>query len=201
MPTDIETADETMSAERFAEAYEHGRNKTINLLKSRGFTEQMAEEAAQAAWARGWERRRQLRDPRKSLPWVNSIALNLGRTICRRAARYQELPEMPVAGDGDVIAAVDVRRMLAECPAQERLLLERRYLQECDLRELAAEQGCTACAIRIRLYRARQRLRQLFEREPDVIDPNTIDKGETFSDHCNAHAGGRARSRRPAPAT
>ena len=155
-----------ISAERFAEAYENGRNKTINLLKSRGFTEQMAEEAAQAAWARGWERRAQLRNPRRPLPWINSIALNRGNTICRYASRYQELPEIAVTTDNGVIAAMDVERMLAEVPAHERALLEERYLEERDLSELAAEQGCTACAIRIRLFRARQRIRRLFERKP-----------------------------------
>jgi RNA polymerase sigma-70 factor, ECF subfamily len=157
----------TITAERFAAAYENGRGKTINFLKSRGFTEQMAEEAAQAAWARGWERKAQLRDPRKSIPWVNSIALNLGRTLCRRAARLQELTEVPVPAGSDVLAAVDVRQKLRECPPRERELLEKRYLEERELSELAREEGCTNQAMRIRLYRARQILRRFFEESPN----------------------------------
>jgi RNA polymerase sigma factor (sigma-70 family) len=95
---------------------------------------------------------------------VNSIALNLGRTLCRRAARLQELPEIPVAATEDTLAAVDVHQKLKECPPRERALLEKRYLEERELSELAEEEGCTNQAMRIRLYRARQTLRRFFER-------------------------------------
>jgi RNA polymerase sigma-70 factor (ECF subfamily) len=152
-----------MTREFYAEAYRNGHGKTVNFLISKGFPEQLAEETAQAAWARGWERKGQLRDERKAVPWVNSIALNIGRTHIRRASMFLELPELITQASTDVVASVDVARKLKQCPLKERSLLEKRYLKEWDIGELAKEQRCTRRAIRVRLHRARKLLRRLFE--------------------------------------
>jgi RNA polymerase sigma factor (sigma-70 family) len=152
-----------MTKEFYEEAYRTGHGKTVNFLISKGFPEQLAEETAQAAWARGWERKSQLRDSRKTVPWVNSIALNIGRTHIRRASMFLELPELVTQAPNDVLASVDVERKLRQCPAKERTLLEKRYLREWDIGELAREAHCTRRAIRVRLHRARKLLRRIFD--------------------------------------
>jgi DNA-directed RNA polymerase specialized sigma24 family protein len=43
-----------------------------------------AEEVAQAAWAKGWERLSQLRNESFVVIWVNTIALNVYRSGLRR---------------------------------------------------------------------------------------------------------------------
>lgn len=171
----------TISAARFAEAYSEGRQKTINFLLSSGFAPQLAEEAAQAAWVRGWERRNQLRDPNQPLPWINSIALNMGRTMYRRASRLHGLVDAPVWPGSRVIAKVDIQNKLLECPLRERSLLAQRYLNDCDLQDMADEHRCTPRAMRIRLYRARQNLKKRFEhRGPSA---NTVGEGGRVWQH------------------
>jgi RNA polymerase sigma-70 factor (ECF subfamily) len=155
----------SITQESFGKAYEHGHQRTVNFLMSKGFPEQEAVEAAQAAWVRAWERRSQLRNTERTTPWVNSIALNMGRTRLRREAMFQELErEVPTAHSGMYVAAtVDVHRMLRECPEKDRVLLEKRYLEEREIKDLARENRCTTQAIRVRLHRARRALREQFE--------------------------------------
>jgi DNA-directed RNA polymerase specialized sigma24 family protein len=47
----------------YAQAFETGYSATRRFLLARGAPLEEAEEIAQAAWARGWEYRDQLRDP------------------------------------------------------------------------------------------------------------------------------------------
>lgn len=154
-----------MTRTTFGEAYQEGHGRTLHFLLSKGFPEHVAEETAQAAWARGWERRRQLRSQQSTIPWVNSIALNMVRTRLRRDNRLDEYEDRPVP-PGNLDAAIDVERMLDRCPERYRGLLERRYLRGWDIRELAEEDGCTRRAIRVRLFRARKHLRERFGDEP-----------------------------------
>ncbi len=67
----------------YAEAFETGYGATRRFLLARGAPLEEAEEIAQAAWARGWEFREQLRDPGLVSYWVNSIARNLFRARFR----------------------------------------------------------------------------------------------------------------------
>ncbi|MCC6341757.1 MAG: hypothetical protein IT166_06140 [Bryobacterales bacterium] len=151
----------TITKELFAQAYESGHNKTVSFLLSRGYNPQLAEEAAQAAWVRGWERKEQLRDFRKAIPWVNSIALNIGRTRTRQGARLQSLPETLKDHWREPIASIDVGGKLQECSDAERNLLEERYIWGWGADELAREHHCSSLAIRLRLHRARERMRSL----------------------------------------
>src|SRR6202158_5719138 len=72
-----------MKRDDYAEAFESGYGATRRFLLSRGAPLDEAEEIAQAAWARGWEYRDQLRDPGLVGYWVNSIARNLFRARFR----------------------------------------------------------------------------------------------------------------------
>ena len=64
-----------MTREQYGQAYQKGFNLTVRFLVSRGFAYDSAQETAQAAWVKGWERLSQLRDPSMVLTWMNSIAL------------------------------------------------------------------------------------------------------------------------------
>src|SRR6476659_11013230 len=82
----------TMQGNTYAEAFQTGFGATRRFLLSRGAALDEAEEIAQAAWARGWEYREQLRDPSMVSFWVNSIARNLFR------ARFRTPPVLPLEG-------------------------------------------------------------------------------------------------------
>ena len=81
-----------MTTEEYGNAYQRGYNLTVRFLVSRGLTYDSAQETAQAAWVKGWERLGQLRDSKMVLTWMNSIALNIHRSFMRREPFLQALP-------------------------------------------------------------------------------------------------------------
>ncbi len=154
-----------MTQREYGTAYRDGCIRTVRFLLSRGLSEDAARETAQAAWVRGWERRAQIRDSRKALTWVNSIALNLYRTQLRRQPGCGEKLEI-AAPPGVILDAIDVSMMLDRCRRLDRDLLVGRYLYGYEIRELAHARGCSETALRVRLLRARRNLRRLYEGYP-----------------------------------
>jgi len=116
-----------------------------------------AEETAQAAWAKGWEHLGQLRNDKMVVTWVNSIAWNVYRSAARRPP-LQELPELAVPPQVN-LAAIDVERALRCCKKNERTVLERRYLEGFQIKDIAQQEGRTQTAVRLRLLRARRSAR------------------------------------------
>jgi len=151
-----------MTSTAFGEAYRAGFERTVRFLTSRGASRDGALEAAQAAWARGWERLSQLRNEEMILTWVNSIALNVYRGVARRQALIQPLPELHSKFKIDLYA-IDVDRVLTFCRPCERNLLEQQMLGV-TTEEIARDHGVTETAIRIRMMRARRSVRSQLER-------------------------------------
>ena len=147
-----------MQAPAYAEAFQNGFGATRRFLISRGAALEEAEEIAQAAWARGWEYREQLRDPGLVSYWVNSIARNLYRARFRSSVPVplEHIQEPSYAFD---TSSIDLRRMLDACSQRDRALLER-TLQGYTAEELSRTAGISSTGIRVRLLRARQTLRQ-----------------------------------------
>jgi len=157
-----------VTAQPFESGYRLGYPATIRLLVSRGVTGDLAQEVAQAAWAKGWERRSDLRDPEKLSTWVNSIALNLLRNWMRREKRSEALPDSPGPGPSGVPqpSLFDMRRGLSHCRPADRLLLWRRYVEGYSTSELAELLDCKTGALRVRLLRARRRAQTSMEGRP-----------------------------------
>jgi DNA-directed RNA polymerase specialized sigma24 family protein len=150
-----------MTRDEYGQAYQIGFESTIRLLLSRGAPSERAREVAQAAWARGWERLSQLRNDRLVRIWVNTIALNVYRSVLRREPVFHELPELSTKGDVN-FAAIDVARILKICRPCDRVLLEQ-YMRGFTTEEIALKQGASETAIRIRLFRARRAARTVLE--------------------------------------
>jgi len=144
-----------MTREEYGVAYQKGYKLTVRFLVSRGLTYDTAQETAQAAWTKGWERLGQLRDSNMVLTWMNSIALNIHRSYIRREPLLQILPELPTPPKVN-LAAIDVRRVLKCCKTKDRLDLHRHYIEGYKVQEIARSQGWTETAVRIRLLRARR---------------------------------------------
>ncbi len=152
-----------MNEERYGQAYQKGFNMTVRFLLSRGVRRDVADEAAQAAWVRGWERREQLRNESMVVTWVNTIALNVYRGLIRREFFHPELTKLPEKTASIDVAAIDVAHILEFCRPRDRRLLEQQYVNGMTTEELAREQGVTKTAIRIRLLRARRHARSQIE--------------------------------------
>jgi RNA polymerase sigma factor (sigma-70 family) len=146
-----------MRRNEYAEAFENGYPATRRFLLSRGAALEEAEEIAQAAWARGWEYRDQLRDPDLVGFWVNSIARNLFR------AKFRSRTPLPIEGvDAPYsmnLDQIEISRLLERCPRRDRKLLER-SLEGYSAEEIARDEGITSTGIRVRMLRIRQSLRE-----------------------------------------
>lgn len=156
-----------MNQEQYAAAYQHGYPKTIHFMLSRGISRALSEELAQAAWARGWECREQVRDVGKVNSWVNSIALNLLRSSFRRA-RTSELPADMAVTPQTSPQTIDAQRLLMACSAADRKLIEGYYMAGYTSFELGRQLGCSAVAVRVRLLRLRRRLQTAVPRQERV---------------------------------
>jgi DNA-directed RNA polymerase specialized sigma24 family protein len=146
-----------ITRDAFGKAYQQGFDLTVRFLLSRGVTRDYAREAAQAAWAKGWARREQLRDEDLVVRWINAIALNVYRSMLRRESGFQPLPELHTRAAMN-LAAIDVARILKICRGRDRVLLEQQ-MGEATAEEIARKQGVTETAIRIRWLRARRAAR------------------------------------------
>ncbi len=154
-----------MTREEYGAAYQKGFNLTVRFLVSRGLSYDAAQETAQAAWTKGWERLAQLRDSNMVLTWMNSIALNIHRSYIRREPLQQQLPELSTPPRVN-LAGIDVRRILKTCKKNDRLVLQRHYLEGYKVQEIAQEHGWTETAVRIRLLRARRSVGKRLDKRP-----------------------------------
>ncbi len=152
-----------MTREEYGAAYQKGYKLTVRFLVSRGLPYDSAQETAQAAWTKGWERLGQLRNANMVLTWMNSIALNIHRSCIRREPLLQILPELPAPPKIN-LAAIDVQRILKSCKTKDRVVLHRYYIEGYKVREIASSQGWTDTAVRIRLLRARRTVRKRLDR-------------------------------------
>ncbi|MDZ4798208.1 MAG: RNA polymerase sigma factor [Bryobacteraceae bacterium] len=149
-----------MTEAEFAAGYQAGFFKTIQFLRSRGISSD-ADEFAQAAWVRGWERRDQIRNPTALLVWINTIALNLWRESNRHPVVGISVLGERASPPQNLIAVLEVARRMKACSAEQRTLLEGFYLNGDSVQDIANRTACSEVAVRIRLHRARQRLAQV----------------------------------------
>jgi len=144
-----------MTRDEYGAAYQNGYQLTVRFLVSRGSAWDDAEEAAQDAWAKGWECLGQLRNSRMVLTWVNTIALNVRRSVLRREPSLLHLvPEIQASAKIN-LAAIDVNRILRCSRKKDRIVLER-HLAGFNAQEIASEHGWTEMAVKNRLFRARR---------------------------------------------
>jgi DNA-directed RNA polymerase specialized sigma24 family protein len=146
-----------MTQEAYGQAYCNGFRKTVGLLRSRGASSDSAEDVAQAAWLKGWQKREQLRDDRLVVTWVNTIALNYHRRGIKNEARYEALPELR-GNIGIDMAPLEANRILKVCRPLERRLFEQQ-LSGLTTKEIASKLGVSETSIRIRFARARREVR------------------------------------------
>jgi DNA-directed RNA polymerase specialized sigma24 family protein len=159
-----------MTVEAYGQAYQRGFDRTIRLLLSRGARIDCAREAAQAAWAKGWERIGQLRNESVVTTWVNTIALNCYRGVMRSESHHIPLTERATAASVN-LAVIDLDRYLALCRPSDRKLFDD-YLEGYPLEEIAVRHGISYTAARIRLLRARRAVQSRIKEAESLVRMN-----------------------------
>jgi len=120
-----------------------------------------------------WRRLDEIDQRRSALPWLYAVArrvlLSQQRTTRRQLAIAERVAAAERSGPDASTTPPGPRRLLealAELPEKEREVLMLSAWEELSSPEAAEVLGCTATAYRIRLHRARRRLRErLAERE------------------------------------
>lgn len=116
---------------------------------------------------RSWERR----DPQASVAaWLYRIATNTAYDHLRRRQRIRFTPldsspsfDIATPGESQIDEQEPVRQALAQLPAIYRLPL---IMHSCDGRsthEIARTLGCSNSAVKTRLFRARERFREVYQ--------------------------------------
>lgn len=144
----------------FARAYERYYGRTIRLLCTKGLRIEDAQEFAQLAWARAWERRVQLRRPCQLPSWVSSIAINEFRTHLRHNGREQQLETHDAPCEPGVITRRLIDQLL-KGNSRYGAILEAFYIFGYSADEIAKQYHTSGVAIRVRLARARAAIRPL----------------------------------------
>jgi len=131
-----------------------------------------AEDVVQEALLRAYTDLRRLRDPDRFGGWLCGIAVNLAKMQLRRRngllsleafADRLDLRETLAASPERELEGVElllvVRRAVATLPAGQRDVLLMHYSDGLSCAEIGAHVGQSTGAVRVRLYRARRRLR------------------------------------------
>lgn len=147
-----------LNRDDYARAYQDGYSKTVRFLASTGAPMELAEEVAQAAWVRGWERLSQLRHVQALNFWINSIAKNLLRSNFRKQQMSVELHETTLVANPLESEPVDAHRMFEGCSETEKELLQLYYLEGYTSQELSSTFGLSAVGVRVRLTRLKKNL-------------------------------------------
>ena len=133
--------------------------------------EQLAEDAAQAAWSIAWRKLGSLRDPERLRPWLVSIAANEARKLVQSRHRraVTEIRVQPPDGDagdphaGDPAGEVDhldLLDALHHLKLEDRRLLALRFVGGLDSTEIGALVGMSPSGVRGHLSRLVERLRK-----------------------------------------
>ncbi len=119
-----------------------------------------AEELAQEAFCRVWEKLPTLRQPERLVSWLYRIAHNLAVSEGRRP-RPVTLPAEPAAATPRDDPGADVHRAVAQLSDEHRAVVALRHFAGLSHEEIARALGVPAGTVRSRLSRAYERLRPL----------------------------------------
>jgi DNA-directed RNA polymerase specialized sigma24 family protein len=142
----------------YANAYQKGFKVTLRSVRFLGANAETAEEVAQAAWARGWQCRKQLHCPELVGAWVNAIARNLYRSVIRLEKRFLQLEDF--AAPSHLLSTLEADVMIGNCTELESRMLTMYYLEGYSTGEIADKEKLCPTSVRVRLMRIRRRLRE-----------------------------------------
>lgn len=134
-------------------------------------TRQDAEEAVQDAFLRAYRSLDRYEDRNRFRAWLFRILVNRCRTAASRRSRQERLFE-PLEGDPGLAAepepvdgrwSAEVQRALMQLRPALREALLLRCVEEQSYEEIAAAAGCGVSAAKMRVKRARDRLRGLLQ--------------------------------------
>ncbi len=162
-PTDRELASRAGHGEAaaFAQLIERYRAPLVSYVYGLTGQRDDAEELAQEAFCRVWQKLPTLRQPDRLVSWLYRIAHNLAVSAGRRP-RVAPLTGEPAAnGPPRDDPGAEVHRAVAALPEAHRAVVALRYFAGLSHEEIGRALGVPAGTVRSRLSRAYDRLRPL----------------------------------------
>ena len=168
--------DETYRWEVVAQLMQENGNTIAQFCRS-WLSEGLAEEVTQEVFVAAWQNLRKYRPQASLKTWLFGIARHKCQQMYRNRARRQEISrsfvdeiharahaERPVSPEALIIHGSQ-ETALADCLSRlsdnDRIVLTLRYWKEMPVDEIAEVTGKSVAAIRKRLLRAQQRLKEL----------------------------------------
>ena len=155
----------TDDSHRFTSMYDECRQRVWAYVVSRA-GRQVADEVVSETFAIAWRRLDDV--PELALPWLLGVARNVLRDNVRAEVRREAIrAELRAWTEGDVADLVTERmgvlRALASLEEDDREILILVAWHGLSPKEAARVIGCSSAAYRVRLHRARKRLKQAME--------------------------------------
>lgn len=165
----IESGREEASDEQLARLLESLRSDLLRFAFWLARDRAVAEDVVQETMLRAWRARNALRDSTSLRPWLLTI-------VRRENARLHERKQLPTVDIDEVVSSQDValalsdvdpeiadlRRAMLSLPDEYREPLVLQVLGGFSTGEIASELGLSVPAVLTRLFRARNKLREMF---------------------------------------
>lgn len=138
-----------------------------------------AEDVVQEVFIKVWRQREKLADIKNMDAWLTQLTKNRSldklRSKHRRVDGFAEGFDAPAAEltpeqqtvDDDGLS--ELRRLMLQLPEKHRRTLELRELDGLSYDEIAAELDCTLDQVKVNLYRARRKMRDLVTQQGELI--------------------------------
>ncbi len=156
----------------FAEVVGRFQKPLFGFLGRMGLSQAVSEEIAQETFVRAWVNLGQY-DPAIAMfsTWIFTIARNLALNELGKAARRPEisgesLPEHPC----EAHPAESMNRLqqaLLKLDPSDRSILALAYVEGMAQSEIAQMEGCSKGAVKVRIHRAKQKLKAFLEKDDE----------------------------------
>jgi len=153
--------------ERFERLYAEASGRVYALcLRLTGWPD-LAEELAQEAFVRAWEKLDTFRGEARITTWMHRLTVNVVHNALRRRSRWRDRPEEPetleVLGGGvepgSPVSRVALERAIAELPERARMVFVLYDVEGYPQEEIAEMMEITVGTVKSQLHRARRLLR------------------------------------------
>ncbi|GAA4471480.1 sigma-70 family RNA polymerase sigma factor [Phytohabitans houttuyneae] len=157
-----------MAGDGFEDFYLGTRHRVVTFLYAMGGDRAEAQDAAQEAFLRAWQRWSTVARYDDPEAWVRTVGyrlcVNRWRKVRNRMVAYQRHGPQPPAPppSEDTVALVDALRRL---PEPERLAIALHHLLDLPVAEVAAQTGAPVNTVKSRLARGRRTLATLLGRD------------------------------------
>jgi RNA polymerase sigma-70 factor (ECF subfamily) len=148
--------------------WESARVRCLREARRHAPTEADAQDAVQAAMLQAWRSRSSCNAPDDPLPWMLAITRREAWRLRPRGVQV----DLDGAGYGErasfddaerIVERLDVQAAIAGLDKEQRHLLHLRYAEDLAQRSVAQRLGIPEGTAKVRLHRARSRLRALLE--------------------------------------